>query len=102
MDVRIVRLNSGEEILCDLERDGADFLLKKPLIIIPTQDGQIGFMSWMPYAKTDDGVSIKNDFVAFVLEPDNQLIKEYTKQTSSVIIPDSTLSTVGPSLKLTE
>jgi len=108
LNIKLVRLNSGEEILCNLVKDGENLLLKKPLILIPTGDaGQIGFMSWMPYAKTDDGVEISDDFIAFILEPDDQLVSEYTSHTSSVIIPNSSsvLSTAGPaghSLKLTE
>ena len=102
MSIKIVRLNSGEEILCDMVVEDGKYTLKKPLIIIPAQGGQIGFMSWMPYADTDDGVTISEDFVAFTIEPMKELISEYKSQTSDVIIPDSTLSTVGPSLKLTE
>ncbi len=98
MNIQLVRLNSGEEILCNLEKVDGDFLLKKPLILIPTGDaGQIGFMSWMPYAKTDDGVKISDDFVAFIVDPDDQLTAEYTSHTSSVIVPDSpAIATIGP------
>jgi len=102
MNIQLVRLNSGEEILCNLVKDDKGHLLKKPLVLIPTGDGQIGFMSWMPYAKTDDGVLVPDDFVAFIVQPDEQLVDEYTQHTSNIIVPDSTLSTVGPSLKLTE
>ncbi len=102
MNIQLVRLNSGEEILCNLVKDDGDYLLKKPLILIPTGDGQIGFMSWMPYAKTDDGVLVPDEFVAFTVEPDEQLISEYTSHTSNIVVPNSALSTAGPSLKLTE
>ena len=97
MNIKLVRLNSGEEILCNLVKDDENFLLKKPLILIPTGDaGQIGFMSWMPYAKTDDGVKIPDSFVAFIVEPDDQLVGEYTSHTSNVIVPNSAISTIGP------
>ena len=98
MNIQLVRLNSGEEILCNLEKVDMNYFLKKPLILIPTgETGQIGFMSWMPYAKTDDGVKISDDFVAFIVDPDDQLTAEYTSHTSRVIVPDSpAIATIGP------
>lgn len=102
MNTKIVRLNSGEEILCDLEMDGTDYLLKKPLIIIPTNDGQIGFVSWLPYADTREGVKIPESFVAFTIDPDGQLDSEYKNHTSSIIVPEKKMAVAGPSLKLTE
>ena len=50
MNHRIVRLSSGEEILCDLLVTGDSYLLKEPAIIIPAGDGNIGLAHWLPYA----------------------------------------------------
>ena len=92
MNIQLVRLNSGEESLCNLEKVDTDYFLKKPLILIPGEEaGQIGFMTWLPYAKTDDGVKVSNDFVAFIIEPDNQLAGEYTSHTSNVIVPNNNI-----------
>jgi hypothetical protein len=89
MNAKIVRLNSGEEILCNLTTTDTHHTLKDALIIIPQPDGQIGFMSWMAYADIKDGVVITNDFVAFVVEPDEQLKKEFKSHTSGIIVPDA-------------
>jgi len=93
MNVKIVRLNSGEEILCNLTTTDTHHTLKDPLIIIPQPNGQIGFMNWMPYASMDAGVEISNSFIAFVLNPDEQLNKEFHSYTSGIIVPDT--ATVG-------
>ncbi len=97
MNAKIVRLNSGEEILCNLTTTDTHHLLKDVLIIIPQPDGQIGFMTWMAYADTNDGVEISNDFVAFVVEPDEQLKKEFNTHTSGIIVPDTApvVGTIG-------
>ena len=94
MNVKIVRLNSGEEILCNLTTTDAHHIIKDALIIIPQPNGQIGFMTWMPYARMDDGVEISNSFIAFVVDPDEQLNKEFHSYTSGIIVPDT--ATVGP------
>jgi hypothetical protein len=103
MEIKIVRLNSGEEVLCDWtspETSGPNecHVLKKPLLIIPTGDGQIGLMSWIPYSNMkDDEVHIKESFVAFIVDPAKELKAEYEKATSKIITP-SGLSV--PNLKI--
>ena len=89
MNIQIVRLNSGEEILCDLVADDTNDVvtLKSPLIIIPQGQGQIGFMGWMPYANTENGVDISKSFVAFTVEPDTQLKGDYTSHISGIVVP---------------
>ena len=64
MNIQIVRLNSGEEILCDLVADDTNDVvtLKSPLIIIPQGQGQIGFMGWMPYADYKE-LELDNKFI---------------------------------------
>ena len=89
MNVKIVRLNSGEEILCNLTTTDTHHTLDDALIIIPQPDGQIGFMTWMAYADTSGGVLITNSFIAFVVEPDEQLKKEFVSHTSGIIIPET-------------
>jgi hypothetical protein len=89
MNVKIVRLNSGEEILCNLETTDTHHTLKDALIIIPQPDGQIGFMTWLAYANIDNGVNISNDFIAFTVDPDEQLKKEFTTHISGIVVPDA-------------
>lgn len=87
MNIQIVRLNSGEEILCDLVSNDDTYTLKSPLIIIPQGKGQIGFMGWMPYANTENGVEIIKTFVAFIIEPDTQLKGDYTSHITGIVVP---------------
>lgn len=90
MNAKIVRLNSGEEILCDHTLKDGVHNLKKPLIIIPSGGGNIGFMGWMPYADIEKtGVDVPDSFVAFVIDPDKQLKGEFNSYTSGIIAPPS-------------
>jgi hypothetical protein len=89
MNIKIVRLNSGEEILCNYVKNKSDSTLKDPLLIVPTPDGQIGFMSWMPYADTTDGVNVPNSFIVFDITPDKMLSDEYASHTSGIVVPSS-------------
>ena len=99
MNAKIVRLNSGEEILCDLTiSDDGTHNLKKPLIIIPSGGGNIGFMGWMPYADIEkSGVNVPDSFVVFVVDPDEQLKGEYDSYTSDIVAPPKKDKLVVPS-----
>ena len=105
METKIVRLNSGEEILCNWTgpetiSPNECHILKKPLLIIPTGDGQIGLMSWMPYSKPkDEEIVIKDSFVAFIVDPAPELINEYNNATSNIVVPNKTVS-ASPDLKI--
>ena len=102
-EIKIVRLNSGEEVLCEWtgpEETSGTHRLKNPLLIIPTGDGQIGLMSWMPYSNMkDDEIIINDSFVAFTVNSAKELESEYKKATSKIITPDSGLAV--PNLKFT-
>ncbi len=103
-ELKVVRLNSGEEILCKVQVNEDNSVLHDPLIMVPMQGGQLGFMPWLQYCNTSSGITIKNDLIAFTLNPTEQLVKEYTQATSGIVVPDPvpSLNTVTSSgLKLT-
>ena len=110
MSVKIVRLNSGEEIISNAELDKKVYTLKKPCVIIPTGQGQIGLMPWLAYGDIgEDGIQIKESFVAFTFEPSTQLRNEYSQMFGSgLVVPENDVigaggpvGSAGPNLKLT-
>jgi len=102
-EIKIVRLNSGEEILCKHTLKDGMHTLEKPLVIIPTGEGKIGFMGWMPYADIEKtGVNISDSFVAFVVDPDKELKQDYVGFTTGVVAPvKNNKKVVVPSLNPT-
>ena len=87
-NVKIVRMTSGEEILCTIVKEDANnILIEDPTIIIPTQDRNIGLAPWMPYADTAK-ISIKQTFVAFIVDPVEQLAEQYRSIHSKIITPN--------------
>jgi hypothetical protein len=94
-EVKIVRLSSGEELLCEFVAETQ--IIYKPVIIIPTGEGGIQFMPYMPYAVVDELV-INNfdEFVMFVVEPVKEMKDKYIKMmspTPSIITSDSKIIT---------
>jgi hypothetical protein len=101
MNVKLFRLNSGEEILARFEEQAEAWLLKDPAILIPVGEGQIGMMPWMIYTKASKGVSISKNFVAFTVDPLDELKSQYDSSLNKgIVTPSSSVSNTS-GLKLT-
>tara|TARA_X000001036_G_C20141915_1_gene587679 strand:+ start:120 stop:410 length:291 start_codon:yes stop_codon:yes gene_type:complete len=84
-EVRLVRLTTGEEILCEIhEQTEKSMTVKDPVLLIPNKD-QIGFMPYMPYTEIGIfGLEIKQDHVMFNLQPTDEMIDSFNKMTYRV------------------
>jgi|688.fasta_scaffold828693_2 hypothetical protein len=101
--VNIVRLTSGEEIICQYEElttvEGVFCVLKNPAILIPNNEGKLMFAKWVPYMKQDDGVKVLKSNTLFAGEPMDDLREHYmTVIVNNLFIPQKKLS--EPQLKL--
>lgn len=112
MTTKIVRLVSGEEIVCGCELKDGFYELKKPAIIIPTGNQQLGLMPWLAYADLKDNtIKISEKFIVFITEPQKDLMNEYNNAFGSgLFVPSggpvgqegSQLGGKNPALKLTK
>jgi hypothetical protein len=100
MNVKVFRLNSGEEILARFEMTDTHAILKDPAILVPMQAGQIGLMPWMMYTKASKGIEIPLSFIAFTIDPLDELKSQYDASLNKgLVTPAKTASPSG--LKLT-
>jgi hypothetical protein len=100
MNVKVFRLNSGEEILSRFEETETHWNLKDPAVLVPFERGQIGLMPWLMYTKAAKGVQIPKSFVAFTVEPLDELKDQYDQSLNKGIVTPSK-SVDKPGLKLT-
>ena len=112
-EVKIVRLQTGEEIICKVA-DGSiegTKCLKKPAIIIPVGQGKIGLSPWLPYAEIDSkGVEVKENNIMFIIDPVDEFLNEYNTAFGSGLVIAGAGDVAGckvpvgavPDLKLTK
>jgi hypothetical protein len=101
--VNIVRLSSGEEIICEfdqfIDEDGDWGIIKNPAILIPGNEGKLMFAKWLPYMKQTDGVKIRIKDVLFKGEPMDDLKDHYMSVVvNNLFVPQKKIT--GPQLKL--
>lgn len=101
MNVKVFRLNSGEEVLSRFEEQDSSFILKDPAILVPVGKGQIGLMPWMMYTKASKGIQIPKSFIAFVVEPLEELKEQYDSSLNTgLVTPTSKLDSPPGASKL--
>ena len=93
MNVKIVRLNTGEELLCAVkELNDESYHLTDVSIIVPTQEKSIALMPYMPYSNiSKDGITVKKEFVMFTVDAQKDLANHHKEIYSSLVLPNSGL-----------
>lgn len=88
-ETKIVRLNSGEELVAKVTHNGEFIRIEDPLILVPTSQRAIALAPWLPYTTVkDEGIEIPVDRVMFITNPHPEMAKEYSSAISGLIVPD--------------
>ena len=53
-NIKIVRLTTGEELICSTKVSSTGYTLKDVAILIPTQNNQLGLAPFMAYSDAKD------------------------------------------------
>jgi hypothetical protein len=92
MSVEILRLRSGEDIMCEIQsEDAVGYTIVDPAVIMPmgkTESGaiQIGLSPWMPYADTKV-FKLPRDFVVTMAEPSTEIAQTYAEMFGTIFTP---------------
>ena len=102
-EIKIVRLQTGEEIIAKYTENKDTVTLKKMAIIIPAGQGRIGLSPFLPYCDIpDDGMEFNKKHVMFIANPVSEFVSEYNAAFGSgLVVPDSGIVGAVPDLKLT-
>jgi hypothetical protein len=97
-NVRIVKLKTGEELIANtfIDPNGKEVRLKKPCILLPTAEHQIGIAPWAFVTKEamNDGIEISREDVLYFGTPLDDLWNQYNSIFGSkLVVPDRNLST---------
>lgn len=87
MEVKVIRLVSGEEIISFVREDEHSYHLQNPCFIVPTEKG-VGLMEVMPYTViSEKGTDIKKSSIVFITEPVSGLQEQFKRAHSKIDLP---------------
>lgn len=89
MNVRLVRLITGEMLLADTTDNGSTLTLKKPAWIAQVKPGEFALVPWLPLSK-EESVTIDSSKFIYCVEPETGILNEYsTAFGSGLVMPNS-------------
>jgi hypothetical protein len=95
MNVKIVRLVTGDEVLCEIVDCGIeaihDTTIRNPTLIGVGPDGTLATAPLSVFAKTDQ-VTISNAHILFTAEPEEEILDAYKSKYGGIITPKGILS----------
>jgi len=98
-EIKIMRLVTGEEIICDVStesssRYGVVYNIKDVAILIPTEANRLGLAPFVPYSTASvDGITLAEKDVMFVTKPVDDLRKQYQNMFSKLMTPNQGIVT---------
>jgi hypothetical protein len=98
-EVKLLRLQSGEEIICKVIDTQNGYTIKQPALLVPLGSGKLGLAPWLPYCETDTMILPQN-IVFFAIDTKPELKNEYNNAFGSgLVVPDKSVKSTS-SLKL--
>ena len=89
MNVKIIRLVSGEELIGDWNKETNT--VTNPVIMIPVAKDQLGFQPWIPYSE-EEAMTFKEQHIVVVVTPDTKLQNEYSRvYGSGLLVPEENI-----------
>jgi len=88
MAVGMVKLTTGDELICDYtEIPEGGYLLKDVVTLARVEKDKIGMIPFLPYCDTTKGLKIDPRHVLTIVELDEQMVVEYQKAFNKIITP---------------
>ena len=89
MNIKVLRMWSGEDVVADILAEEEDFLtLRNPIVAVPAGQGQLGFAPWAPLLKGKDvELRVQKAYVVYVSEANESIENQYTEMFSVIATP---------------
>jgi len=92
MNVKLIRMWSGEDVIADLVEEDDSIILSNPIVAIPSGNGQLGFAPWSPLLKDKDvDLEISKSYVVYISEAQEQIDEQYQQMFSVIKAPSKKL-----------
>ena len=89
MNVKLIRMHSGEDVIADLiNEDSQQLQVSNPIVLVPGRDGTVGFAPWSPVIHPDvKTILVKASYVVYVTEPNDDVVNNYNQIFSPLTLP---------------
>ena len=90
MNVKLIKMWTGEDVIADLVRERDDtVVITNPIMVVPAgQQGQIGLAPWSPILKgKDTEIEVTRRYVVYINEPQEEIVSNYREMFTGIATP---------------
>ena len=92
MNVKVLRMNTGEEVIFTLINEDENTLeIENALVAVPNAQGSIGFTAWSYLQKKDTTITLSKEYVVYIIEANEEVVENYEKIFSPIQTPSKSL-----------
>jgi hypothetical protein len=95
MNVEVVKLVTGEELISDVEHTETGVTCKNPMLVA-VQDGRLVFIPYMQYTFAAKLLTLKSKDIMFVVTPVDTIIADYENATAEITKPRKSIISSVP------
>lgn len=95
LDIRIIKLVNGEEVLSEVLTDGGNFLkIKNPvrIVVVPSKaDPKLPSVALAPWAEFSEEkeFTLDKDHILLIMKPIQEFINQYNSIFGGIVMPSS-------------
>jgi hypothetical protein len=89
MDVKLIRMSSGEDVITELLEQKEDtIVIQNAIVAVPAGNNQLGFAPWAPILnRAKKELEVNSKFIVFIAEPDESVVEQYEQMFSPISKP---------------
>ena len=93
MNVKLIRMWSGEDVIADLiEEKEESVVFCNPIMMVPTGNGQMGFAPWSPLLKEKgEQLEVTKKYVVYIADTQTEIVEQYEQMFSIIKSPSKKL-----------
>ena len=93
MNVKLIRMWSGEDVIADLIDDKDEtIVIANPIVAVPAGNGQMGFAPWSPLLKgKNEELEVTKKYVIYIADTQDQIEEQYQEMFSVLKTPSKKL-----------
>jgi|TARA_B100000035_G_scaffold202640_1_gene173373 hypothetical protein len=93
MNVKLMRMWSGEDVVADLLEEKEDsVVICNPIVAVPTGNGQMGFAPWSPLLKgKNEELEVTKKYIVYMAETQEEIEDQYKEMFSVLKTPSKKL-----------
>ena len=84
MNVKLIRMWSGEDVVADLIEEKDDsIVICNPIVAVPAGNGQMGFAPWSPLLKgKNEELEVTRKYIVYMSETQEEIEEQYQEMFS--------------------